>query len=452
MNAHQEGSGSYSPDRRTALVLCGTGAHGAYHAGVLRALQEVGVRIDLIAGHGVGAGSAAVAAIDGAARLSDPEGVWRRPGTAALYGWRSRLVAAGSVAAAGVAALIIGLLLVGLRIAPLPDNEWAAIVLAVAGLLIVTAVVLATWRGAEKRRPATGHWWRLLGSPVDAATARRLFADAIWNVIKGAAPVARPASVPLGRRYAEVLQDNLGQPGFRELILVATDLDARRDLVAAMLRAPYNEAFMTPRTGRDRRAEIMDLSGVGRDYLMDVVDAALTPPVICEPHEITFAADSFWRGEVHRGCDRPGSVGRLFEEVAAAGVTQMVVVSAVAAAAGPHRLRAPRLDLRSRLGELQSAAEAAALRDALEVATSSFEAVYVISPAHNPVGPFDLDGAYDEASDRRQDIGELVERAYEDAYRQFIEPVVGASGDQLTARVAKDPPYSPTPAGARPIG
>ena len=30
----------YSPERRTALVLCGTGAHGAYHAGVLRALER----------------------------------------------------------------------------------------------------------------------------------------------------------------------------------------------------------------------------------------------------------------------------------------------------------------------------------------------------------------------------------------------------------------------------
>ena len=54
----------YSPSRRTALVLTGTGAHGAYHAGVLRALQEAGVKIDLIAGHGVGAGSAALAAIE----------------------------------------------------------------------------------------------------------------------------------------------------------------------------------------------------------------------------------------------------------------------------------------------------------------------------------------------------------------------------------------------------
>ena len=59
----------YSPERRTALVLCGTGAHGAYHAGVLRALQEAGVKIDVIAGQGIGAGAAALAAIDGAARL-----------------------------------------------------------------------------------------------------------------------------------------------------------------------------------------------------------------------------------------------------------------------------------------------------------------------------------------------------------------------------------------------
>ena len=67
----------YSPSRRTALVLTGTGAHGAYHAGVLRALQEAGVKIDVTAGHGVGAGSAALAAIDGAARLWDPRGIWR---------------------------------------------------------------------------------------------------------------------------------------------------------------------------------------------------------------------------------------------------------------------------------------------------------------------------------------------------------------------------------------
>jgi hypothetical protein len=89
------------------------------------------------------------------------------------------------------------------------------------------------------------------------------------------------------------------------------------------------------------------------------------------------------------------------------------------------------MDPRSRLGDFQVTAEAAALRDALEMARLRFDSVYVIAPAHNPVGPFDVRGAYDEASDRRQELSELMSRAYEDAYHQFIEPVVGASGEQL---------------------
>ena len=44
----------YSPKRRTALVLTGSGASGAYHAGVLKALDESGVKVDLIVGSGVG--------------------------------------------------------------------------------------------------------------------------------------------------------------------------------------------------------------------------------------------------------------------------------------------------------------------------------------------------------------------------------------------------------------
>jgi hypothetical protein len=130
-------------------------------------------------------------------------------------------------------------------------------------------------------------------------------------------------------------------------------------------------------------------------------------------------------------CDRAASIHRLLEEVAAAGATQAIVVSAVASVPAPHMLRMPRMDLRSRLGEYQMSAEAAALRDALEMARLRFDSVYLISPAHNPIGPFDVHGAYDEASDRRQDLSELMARAYEDAYHQFIEPVVGASGEQL---------------------
>jgi hypothetical protein len=153
--------------------------------------------------------------------------------------------------------------------------------------------------------------------------------------------------------------------------------------------------------------------------------------LIAEPALVTYASDSFWRGETHRMCDRAASVNRLLEEVAVAGATQVIVVSAVAPVPAAHMLRVPRMDPRSRLGEFHATAEAAALRDAMEMARLRFDSVYVINPAHNPIGPFDVRGAYDEASDRRQNLSELMALAYEDAYRQFIEPVVGASGDHL---------------------
>jgi hypothetical protein len=222
-------------------------------------------------------------------------------------------------------------------------------------------------------------------------------------------------------------------------MIVATDLDARGDVVAAILREPYRRDFIAPRAGRERRAEALDLAGVGRDHALDVMAAALTPPVACEPRLVTFAADGYWRGETHRFCDRPGALIRLFDELAGAGVSQVIVVTAVATAFAPHRLRVPRLDVRSRLGEFIAAAESAALQDAVNLARLRFDSCYVIRPTHNPVGPFDFGGAYDEASDRRHSTAELMERGYEDAYHQFIEPVVGASGEQLARADSHEP-------------
>ena len=235
----------------------------------------------------------------------------------------------------------------------------------------------------------------------------------------------------MGRRYADVLAESLGQPGFRELMMIATDLDARRDIVAALLREPFRREFTAPRPGRERRSEVLDLAGAGREHALDVMAAALTPPLVCDPYLVTFAPDSYWRGETHRACDRPGASRACSRKLAGAGASQAIIVSAVAPGSTPHRLSAARLDLRHRLGESLAAAEAASLRDAIEMARLRFDSVYLICPAHNPVGAFDFTGAYDEASDRWQDVPELMERAYEDAYRQFIEPVVGASGEHL---------------------
>ena len=366
----------YSPSRRTALVLCGTGAHGAYHAGVLRALQEAGVKIDVVAGQGVGAAAAILAAIDGGARLWDADGIWRSRHVKRFYRFN-----------------------------------------------------IFRWR-RRTRRVIGSLFSRLFGAPVDPRPAIDAFTGTIWQLIRGASGESSPPR-EAGRRYAETLAENLGQPGFRELMIIATDLDSRSDVVAALLREPYRREFIAARQGRERRSEALDLAGVGRDHALDIMAAALTPPAACEPRLVGFAADSYWRGETHRLCDRPGSIIRLFEELAGAGVSQVIVATAAGSSLAPHRLRASRLDTRGRLGEFITASEAAALRDAGELAHLRFDAFYVVCPSHNPVGPFDFAGAYDEASDRVYSTGELMERGSEDAYHQFIEPVVGASGDMI---------------------
>jgi hypothetical protein len=84
-----------------------------------------------------------------------------------------------------------------------------------------------------------------------------------------------------------------------------------------------------------------------------------------------------------------------------------------------------------RLSEQAASMEAAVVRDAVLHTQHRFRAVYVIRPQHNPIGAMDLDGAYDERSDREQPLGELIELGYTDAYHCFIEPVVAPSGDNF---------------------
>lgn len=422
----------YSPNRRTALLFCGTGAHGAYQAGVLRALQEAGVKIDVVAGHGIGAATAAVAAIDGGARLWEPDGLWRGAAIAEVYRWRWPVRLAGWLMLPLTAALFAPIVFTFAGVAVPAAVHILASILAVAILLVLAGPLVAErYTAPRKRRSRGSWWWRIIGAPIDAERARALIVDTIWGLIRGAAPLARPERAMLGRRYSEVLAENVGQPGFRELLIVAHDLETHRDIVAALLHESYRRDFMARRPGRERLAEALDLAGIGRDHAIDIVAGALSVPLAVDPYLVTFGADTYWRGETHRLADRPGAVARALEELYAAGTSQVVLVSAVAVASGPHRLVWPALDPHHRIGEFVASSEAAAIRDAIEQARLRFDGVFLICPAHNPVGPFDFAGAYDQASDRHQTLPELMERGYEDAYRQFIEPVVGASGEHL---------------------
>jgi hypothetical protein len=466
---------SDSPDRpystrlRTAIALTGSGTAGAYHAGVLRALHEAGVRVDVVAGRGIGAAGAMFAAVDGGPRLWDEDGIWKSPSTAHAYGWRRPLRIAGiAVLAAaaflcvplvpvalGVIAGVVGILLTmaGLKDASaaltsafarwldwlfspdvlptvVPRLVFVCVLVAVATL--AAGVALEYLRQPARRRVRRGAAGWFVGAPLAADLLLDRCAADLWNLIRGAAPIAAPARRDLGRKYVELLAENLGQPGFRELLVAVHDLDARRDFIFALLAEAHRARFFArPAGDGGRHAEAFDLAAVGRDHAFDALAASLRVPLATEPHLVTLAAEGPWRGETHRLCDRPGAIVRLLEEVLAAGAEQIVIVSAAPPPGRPHELNSGRGDLRGRTGETLAAHETAVLRDVAAQFEGRVAGLYLIRPAHNPLGPLDFAGVYDERSDRHHTLGELVDRGYEDAYRQFIEPVVAASGDRI---------------------
>ncbi|OLC52064.1 MAG: hypothetical protein AUH43_01085 [Acidobacteria bacterium 13_1_40CM_65_14] len=453
----------YSPRRRTALVLTGTGTAGAYHAGVLRALHEAGVKLDIVAGRGIGVVGVLFAAVDGAQRLWDEKGFWRSPAVASLYSWRHvpRIVAWALAIAIIIVAVPLAVVALGLVVFPIDfllrmvggsgapslvatyvrvaQSAFAEtalptwlprLVLLVLGVAALVAAIDG-WlhRG---RRSRGGAWWGALRPPLSANAAVDHCWRVMWDLVRGAAQLKPPPLADLGRRYTEMLAENLGQPGFRELLVAVHDVDAHRDLIFALVAEHRRRALIRRSTidaADTRRAEVFDLAGVARDHIADAVAAALTVPLATEWHTVTFPPDAYWRGETHRLGDRPANLIRIVDELIDLGVEQIVLVSAAPESPGPHALADARIDGRGRLGEYVQSAEAAVLRDA--TTTTAGVRMFTIRPAHNAVGPFDFGGGYDDRSHRRQPLTELMSRGYEDAYHQFIEPVVGASGERV---------------------
>ena len=460
---------SYAPRLRTALVLCGSGTAGAYHAGVLRALTDAGVKIDLLAAHGAGVIGALSGAADGGLDLSSAAGPWLSTRIKRAYRWRLslRLAGWGALAAAGLLlAPLVVLVLASLAYMAgvvaslasfstiaeslinwyqqsleflftppmLPTIVPRAVLLAV---LVVTSVLfvaaLRARRGERSRRRAKGAlWWRLLGQPLDPSEPEGVFKDALWRITKGASSSARADA---GQRYVELIMENFGQPGFREVMLAVHDLDARRDLIAAVLAPEWRHSFGQRRVGAGpREAEMFDLVD-GREHdrglVMDFLAGAVRLPVASAPHEVTFPDNGYWQGETHRWCDRPELVSRLIDEMARVGVEQVILAGPAPPASTPHDMRAKAIDFRTKMGETLRSVETAAFQDAWALAANRFSGVFAIRPSHNPIGPFDVDGVYDETSDRQRTLAELMQMGHDDAYRQFIEPVV-ATGERVS--------------------
>jgi hypothetical protein len=429
-------------------------------------LHEAGVKLDVTAGRGAGAIGALFAAVDGSQRLWEEKGFWRSPQVRQLYPWRPALrvmvyalfvstALVGLPLAAMAAGLVVFPIDFVLKMAGLSGagglSEWYVrsavaafspaalptwlprLVVLVLGVAVMAAVISSFRR--DGRRTRDGFLWRLVRPPLTAASAADHCWAVMWDLLRGAAQLKQPARDDLGRRYTELLSDNLGQPGFRELLIAVHDLDARRDLVFALVAERRRRDLIRRSTSAEveaRRAEVLDLSGLARDHLADAIAGSLAIPIATDPHAIRFTPDAYWRGETHHICDRPGSLIRLVEELGRLEVEQIILVSSSPESPGPHTLSRPRLDARGRLGDYLQSSEAALVRDAAAHAAAVVKPrLFIIRPSHNPLGPFDFAGGFDDRSDRRQPLAELVTRGYQDAYHQFIEPVVGASGDRV---------------------
>lgn len=436
---------------------------------MLRALHEAGVKIDIVAGHGVGAIGALFLALDGPSKLWEENGFWRAPGVSELYGWRTipkvvgwALALAVAIVAVPIAVVALGLLLfpidfllkvIGLDGAPAPVSAYVRAVQALFApealptwlprlvfLVLGGAAVAALADGwsRDPRQPRGPFWWRAVQPPLSAALMNARCWRTVWDLLRGAVRLKEPVPTELAQRYIELVTENLGQPGFREVLIAAHDLDARRDLIFALVAEGRRRDLVrrpTTRATEARRAEITDLGGAGRRHLVDAVAGALAIPLATPWHTIQFDADSYWGGETHRLSDRPAVLIRLVDELIELGAQQIVLVSAAPDDRSPHALAAPRSGWRQRLGEYLQSSEAAIVRDA--TTTTGGVRIFTIRPVHNPIGPLDFDGGYDDGSQRLQPLTELLGKGYQDAYSQFIEPVVGASGERLAGRTER---------------
>jgi hypothetical protein len=462
----------YSPKRRTALVFSGSGTTGAYHAGVLKALDESGVKIDVVVGSGVGVVAAAYAAVTGGARLYGPDGFWSRVRWRSFYRLRPALrvalalagVALGVFAAPVLLGLVLGILFPLLLIA---DRVWSGLLTRFVSLLWIAPEALSGPYLAAQAVPVFG---LALLAVVTAASLlardRRRFAEAFESVFdarpgllrlqRGLAEVAagaalhdRPRGPELGRRYVTLLAENLGEPGFRELILRTADLDRGGPLSFVLLR---DAATGGPHLREGSLAEAIDLRLPGQDALLfDALATGLLCAMAMPLRRVALPKGSPHGGETHRLTDATFVSGVGIAEALDAGAQQVIVVTGAPEAAGaPTRRRGPlaRLDASLRALEAHAAREiddvqrlnrivatvghrTAGGRGAWEdPETGELHEqvdIWVIRPARRTLGPMELDGARDPATEVVQTTDDLVERGFRDAYRQFIEPVVGQS-------------------------
>ena len=483
----------YSPRRRTALVFAGTGTSGAYHAGALKALDEGGVKIDLVVGTGIGTLAATFAAVAGGPRLYGPGGFWEGAHRRALY--RLRFAARAAWAIMGMAfavfllpvlaAVLAGILVVPVLILDLIAPGFASRTLAALDatpdalrglylsalavpsfLISLLAGISAAWALLRERRRAS-EWLEYL---MDTRPARKRTLTRLWEVTHGTAlATSLPSEDEVGRRVVALVTESLGQPGFRELILRATDLEMGRAASFMLLSDEWRAAFqMARRTATAEGAQrVIDLRSPGLEaFLADALLAGLLAPLLAPLRRLVFQKTGLLPGGTRRFTDASLAQGCGLADALAAGAEQVILVLGIpvqpinwTARRGPWAAVDALLAASERTGTEAELAETERLnrvvetvghpgadgrrewQDPLTGRVVRAVEVYVIRPERRVLGPLGFDGVRDSTSDLVEAPADLLEHGYRDAHRLFLGPVVGASaapGDSVGHNTAAD--------------
>jgi len=349
----------------------------------------------------------------------------------------------------------------GIGAGALPTGYVAALALPAFILALVAVGFLIRLALKDRRRMAEA-----FEAIFDARHGAERLSRAMWDVARGPSVAkAAPSEAEIGQRFVALVAENLGQPGFREMIVRTADLETGSALPFILLGDEHRASFAAARSrGARSRLEgvpgAVDLRAPGYDALLfDAVLTGLLPPFLTPVRRVAFPRGGIHAGEVHRLTDASLVASCGLSDALAAGAEQVIVVSgAPESTTLPPRRRGP--------GALANAVLAAFERQAIDRDVEGAErtnrmvetlghrtedggrawqdpatgrvyrdfALYVVRPKRRVLGPLELDGAQDPGTEVLDTPAELMELGYRDACRLFVEPIVGAAPEPRSPR------------------
>jgi hypothetical protein len=454
----------FSPRRRTAVILSGEGTQAAYLAGVMRALDAAGVRIDVVLGKGVGGLVAAFSAFSAEEKIYGEGGFLEAVGheppyrIASLY--RAAILCLGAAFAVFLAPALLGALyVVALPIEAVlrPWRADAAAAAAAPGLLsrvvsaaepyyfpavavpviVLLAIVAARLLGSMwlgRREGLNAALKRLLTPRVELGPLARMLEGRLWQLVRGTSTDERPKDRrALSEAYVHLLTAGLGQHGFRELVFYALDTDSGREVPFVVLKDRFsrklaaNEERVEGET-RGGRAESIDLAGDGAAIFFDALVASQSPPGLVPEVGIKLPRGNEFGGEVHRfASSLTASSSGALADALALGAEQVVYVTAVGREERVNGSIWERLASRS--------LRVALAGDRLWAAAESEVPLFVIRPESERMTPFEFSGREQPGGEERLTPAALVAQGERDAERLFIRPVLGA---ELPSEIATE--------------